>query len=58
MRYQVIDAHNHPDWYGYSADKFVAEMDRWGIDRCWLLTWDTPENEVDPAQFNLLNEGP
>lgn len=49
MRYQVIDAHNHPDWYGYSADKFVAEMDRWGIDRCWLLTWDTPENEVDPA---------
>lgn len=58
MQYQVIDAHNHADWYGYSVDKFVAEMDRYGIDHCWLLSWEAPENEVDPDQFNLLNARP
>lgn len=58
MQYQVIDAHNHPDWYGYNAERFVEEMDRFGIQKTWLLTWDSPANEVDPEQFNVLSESP
>lgn len=58
MQYQVIDAHHHPDWYGYSVDKFVMEMNQFKIDKSWLLTWDCPAIDLDPEQFNVLSEEP
>ena len=43
----IIDAHNHCPWHGHDAGKIVANMDQFGIDKCWLLTWDVP-----PEEFN------
>jgi len=45
----IIDAHNHPDWHGYTLDKTLANMDRCGIERTWLLTWECPDDEYDPV---------
>ncbi len=44
-----IDAHNHADWHGRDYAAFVANMDAFGIDKCWILSWETPMDEVDPA---------
>jgi len=45
----IIDVHNHPDWHGHDLGKFVANMDRHGIDTTWLLSWEAPADECDPA---------
>ena len=58
MQKMIVDAHNHPDWYGKNADAFVQEMDRFNISKCWLLSWEAPSIEVDPNQFNVLSESP
>ena len=44
----IIDDHNHPDWCGYNLDKYLENMDRYGIDKTWLLSWEAPHNEYDP----------
>ena len=54
----IIDAHNHPDWYGKNVDQFIQEMDELNIQKCWLLSWEAPYDEVDPDQFNVLSESP
>jgi predicted TIM-barrel fold metal-dependent hydrolase len=45
----IIDAHNHPDWHGHNLARFLENMARHNIDRTWLLSWECPENEYDPA---------
>ena len=45
----IIDVHNHPDWHGHDLGKFGANMDRHGIDTTWLLSWEAPADECDPA---------
>ena len=47
----IIDAHNHPDWLGHDLPKFLANMDRYGIDKTWLLTWECPPDEYNPASY-------
>ncbi|GIP39343.1 hypothetical protein J31TS4_26230 [Paenibacillus sp. J31TS4] len=44
----IIDVHNHPDWYGYNLERFLANMDQYGIDKTWLLSWECPADEYDP----------
>ena len=51
----IIDAHNHPDWWGKNHDQIIADMDACHIDKAWLLTWECPEDEYDPDQRNLWN---
>ena len=58
MQPYIVDAHNHPDWYGMNADAFVREMDEYNIKKCWLLSWEAPCDEVDPVQYNVLSEAP
>ena len=43
----LIDAHNHPNWWGHSARKTLQNMDEQGIDSMWLFTWDIPMSEYD-----------
>jgi predicted TIM-barrel fold metal-dependent hydrolase len=43
----LIDAHNHPDYHGYTTEKIIRDMDEQGIDQTWLLTWDIPQSEYD-----------
>ncbi len=44
-----IDAHNHPDYHGRNFARFLADMDEKGIAKTWLLTWECPPGEYDPA---------
>lgn len=53
----IIDAHNHPDWHGHDLDKFVANMDQYGIDKTWILSWESPIDEYDPVFLNVLPPG-
>ena len=50
----IVDAHNHTDWHGHNLDKFLANMDRYGIDKTWLFTWECPIDEFDPSYNNVL----
>ena len=45
----IIDAHSHPDWHKHDFNAFVANMDKFGIQRSWLLTWECPRDEYDPV---------
>jgi predicted TIM-barrel fold metal-dependent hydrolase len=44
----IIDAHNHPDWHGHNLGKFIENMERYNIDKTWLLSWEAPADEYDP----------
>lgn len=47
----VIDAHNHPEWHGYTVEKFIENMDKNKIDITWLLTWESPLDEYSHEHF-------
>lgn len=47
----IIDCHGHPDWHGHDLGRTLANMERYGIDMTWLLTWDCPADEYSPT-FN------
>ena len=32
----LIDAHNHPHYYGYSGEALIQNMEEQGIDKMWL----------------------
>ena len=50
----IIDCHNHPDWHGHDLKSFIANMDRYGIDKTWILSWEAPVDEYDPASTNCF----
>lgn len=49
-----IDAHNHPDFAGYDAERHIANMDKLGIAKTWLLSCDAPEDEYNPRSISCL----
>lgn len=50
----VIDAHNHPEWHGYTMEKFIRNMDENKIDITWLLTWESSEDEYPPSLLSSI----
>ena len=52
--YRLIDAHNHPDWHGHGFDRFIENMDRFGIEKAWLLSWDAPAPEWDQGYADAV----
>lgn len=46
----LIDAHGHPNYHGYGAERIVQNMDEQGIDKMWLLSWEIPVSEYDAIQ--------
>lgn len=48
---RIIDSHNHVDFHGYDAAAAVRNMDENGIDVTWLLTWEAPQDEINPDQY-------
>ena len=44
----IIDIHNHADYHGYSAERIVENMDKYGIDVTCLLSWEAPKNDYNP----------
>ncbi len=51
---KIIDAHNHPDWHGHDLEKFIANMDRYGIEQTWLLNWECPEHEYATSYRHIV----
>jgi predicted TIM-barrel fold metal-dependent hydrolase len=52
---KIIDAHNHPDWHGHNLDKFIANMDQYGIAKTWLLNWECPVNEYGTFYTEVIS---
>ena len=50
----LIDAHNHPNWHGFNAEKILRNMDEQGIDQMWLFSWEVPEDEYAPSYHAVL----
>jgi predicted TIM-barrel fold metal-dependent hydrolase len=50
----IIDAHNHADWHGHDLGKFLSNMADYNIDQTWLLSWESPLDEVDPV-YNYVS---
>ncbi|MCX5758244.1 MAG: hypothetical protein NTU83_07005 [Candidatus Hydrogenedentes bacterium] len=50
----IIDAHNHPDWHKHDLKRFIANMDQYGIDKTWILTWEAPADECDPSYNRVI----
>ena len=42
----IIDVHNHADWHGHDFNASVANMDKYGIDKTWILTREAPMDEL------------
>ena len=51
----IIDAHQHVGYHGRNAEAVVEDMDRWGIDRAWLLTWEATPGEYDAGTAAVLD---
>lgn len=54
----LIDSHNHVNYVGLDAKGVIDEMDRFGIDVAWILTWYLPPSQhVDRSAggFSPLN---
>lgn len=53
----IIDAHNHPDWHKHGFEAFLANMDQYHIDKCWLLSWETPKADFNQNYFGVVDGG-
>lgn len=51
----IIDAHNHADWHGHNLNKFIENMDKYHIDKTWLLTWECPASEYHQNTNAVIN---
>ena len=51
----IIDSHNPPYYHGLDAAGVIDEMDAFGIDLCWLLTWYHPPHEHVPGSYRGFN---
>ena len=51
---KIIDAHNHPDWHGHDFDKFLANMDMYGIEKTWLLNWECEKHEYSSHYHQVI----
>src|SRR5688572_2802991 len=51
----LIDTHQHVFWWGRDDAGLVADLDTHGIDLAWLLTWEIPPGQDNPAYHPLLN---
>lgn len=53
--HRLIDVHCHPRWIGYDGARMIQNMDAAGIERAWLLSWEIPESEMDPAYYSTTD---
>jgi len=51
----IIDDHQHVNWHGRDIHGLVKDMDKNGIDKAWLLTWDIAPEEDAMSYHGILN---
>ncbi len=47
MKRRIIDCHQHVNFQGYDADKLVNHLDSLGVEKAWLLTWESVDGSLD-----------
>lgn len=47
---QIVDAHNHAGWRGMSLEKHLQNMDKFSIEKTWLLSWECPSEEYSSQE--------
>jgi hypothetical protein len=52
---RIIDSHNHVYYHQLDPAGVVAELDEFGIERCWVLTWYLPPAEDVSASHGNFN---
>jgi hypothetical protein len=50
----IIDCHTHVNWQGHDADDAVRHMDRLGVDRAWVLSWEDKDGGIQPGAYQHL----
>jgi predicted TIM-barrel fold metal-dependent hydrolase len=45
----IIDAHNHADWHGHNLENSLKNMEKYNIDKTWLLTSERPQDSYMPS---------
>ena len=51
----IIDAHQHVYYHNLTPKGVIAEMDTFGIDVTWLLTWYLPPSEDVRSTHGAFN---
>lgn len=51
----MIDCHMHIGWFGYGARKAVRHLDKLGVERAWLLGWQSIATGREPARKIMTN---
>jgi predicted TIM-barrel fold metal-dependent hydrolase len=51
----IIDSHQHVFWHGRDAAGLVADMDAFGIQQAWLLSWEIMPHEDERGYHGVLN---
>ena len=53
----IIDAHNHPDWHGHNLQAFLKNMDQFGIEKTWLLSWECAYDDYSKGYASVIPAG-
>jgi predicted TIM-barrel fold metal-dependent hydrolase len=53
----IIDAHSHPDWNGHNFERVVENMQKYNIDKSWLLPRECPDDEVHIESIKAYTPG-
>ncbi|HTL52152.1 MAG TPA: amidohydrolase family protein [Planctomycetota bacterium] len=53
----IIDAHNHVNWVGTTTDQYIANMDKYGIDIMWALSWEAFPDEFATTYYSSFQPG-
>lgn len=50
----IIDCHTHVGWQGHGPTAAVRHMDKIGVDKAWVLSWEDLTGGLDPSGFQHL----
>jgi len=50
----IIDIHNHVNWHSCTADSLAENMDKCGIDKTWVNTWECPAHEIENSYSGVF----
>lgn len=54
---KIIDCHQHVRFHGYDASKLIEHLDNLGVQKAWLLTWESVDGSLEPDYKHLSIEG-
>lgn len=52
---RIIDSHNHIYYCGLGPEAVIGELDAFGIERAWILSWYLPPSEHVPGSHRNFN---